>query len=110
MSFDSGIMHVTVPLSRFWANIDRIAGNDRYECQITDVLSLTCTPEGFLPLNVRRTWRDAQPAIAAVMKKINAALGLELQLEVDPYSFYSGLQANKECVSDAVPRYLEGLA
>lgn len=106
-------MQVLFPVAKFWSNVDIISGSDRSICQFINILSRTCTPEGQLPLDFRRAWRDEAPKLDAAVKKITAALGVPLTLQVDPYELWVGLGV--ECkdrmrLPDALPRYFEGLA
>jgi len=106
--FEGGVWVLQIPPKNWWTNVAQLANPK--DISLAQIFSRCHTPDGQLPLHLRVAVRDTEAARAAAVKKISAALGLELQLEFDPMAFYNEIPvANRDNFPQASGRYLDGL-
>jgi len=86
--FVDGVMQVVINSKTFGGTLNALEN-----LNIAEVISKTCTPSGSMPLLVRHALHETEPARAASLKKISAALGQPIELEFNASEFYNQLGA-----------------
>jgi len=107
--FKDGALNVVVPVKNFWSNIGDVA--DPKTVSLLKVLSRTTTLASTLPLHIRVALRDTEAKRNDAVKKISAALGLDMIFDFDALAVYAGLSEHKDKdrMPEAIVRYLDGL-
>jgi hypothetical protein len=109
--FVDGMMQVVINAKTFGGTLNALE-----RLNVAEVMSKTCVPPGGMPLLVRHALHETEPARAASLKKISAALGHPIELEFDPNEFYQQLGAfkchagDREDMALFIKNVLDGLA
>jgi hypothetical protein len=109
--FVDGVMQVVINAKTFGGTLNALE-----RLNVAEVMSKTCVPPGGMPLLVRHALHETEPARAASLKKISAAVGQPIDLELNANEFYNQLGAMKchagdrEDMAVFIKNALDGLA